>query len=194
MRVKKRRRNTMSEIVLLSDVFKKRENESDLHRLDLYANRLEIKPLKSDSSNEKVKIFLKDLAGTLVERPFRTNDSNVYLIINAYPRTTINRLKRRKLSIEFAFNRHKQLKENFNRVNIWHENVDALLKSGKEYSYHKPFLVFVNPVSGSGKSRRLVLQHVLKVWNEADVRYKIVLTGEHSSMKKKTRETIKVIF
>ncbi len=42
----------------------------------------------------------------------------------------------------------------------------------------KPFLVFVNPVSGSGNARRLVLEHVLKVWNEANVKSRIVLTGE----------------
>ena len=164
-------------VVLLSDVFKKRENENVLIRLDLYQNRLEIKPLAQKPDQKTHIIDLVDLAGTLVERPFKTNDTNVYMIVNAYPRTLTNRLKRRKLTLEFAFNRYKHLRENFNRVNLWHEKINVLL-NGDRVELVKPFLVFVNPVSGSGNARRLVLEHVLKVWNEANVKNRIVLTGE----------------
>jgi len=168
----------MNDAALLSDVFKKRENVNVPMRLDLYKNRLEITPLVQQSDQKAHVIDLVDLAGTLVERPFKTNDTSVYLIVNAYPRTLNNRLKRRKLTLEFAFDRHKHLIENFNRVNAWHERINALLNGDSVEVVLKPFLVFVNPVSGSGNARRLVLEHVLKVWNEANVKSRIVLTGE----------------
>lgn len=41
----------------------------------------------------------------------------------------------------------------------------------------KRALVFVNPAGGAGKAQRLVMQHVVGVWSEAEFDHHIVMTG-----------------
>ena len=168
---------------VLSDLFKKRvsnaskDNDNDLFRIDLYKNRLEIKQVQRDNTNnECLKLFMNDIAGSLVEAPFKTNDTNAYLILYAYPRSASNRLKRRKLTLEYVYYKHKTVTDNLSRVNIWDEKIKFLLRNHSQVE-PKPFLVFVNPVSGSGNARRIMLRHVLKVWNESNSTNKILLTG-----------------
>jgi hypothetical protein len=42
---------------------------------------------------------------------------------------------------------------------------------------NKPTLVFVNPAGGAGKAYRLVMEHVVSVWSEAEFRHHIIITG-----------------
>ena len=42
---------------------------------------------------------------------------------------------------------------------------------------HKPVLVFVNPAGGAGKAYRLVMEHAVGVWSEAEFQYHIIITG-----------------
>ena len=41
----------------------------------------------------------------------------------------------------------------------------------------KRALVFINPAGGAGKAYRLVMEHVVGVWSEAEFNYQIVVTG-----------------
>jgi hypothetical protein len=41
----------------------------------------------------------------------------------------------------------------------------------------KRALVFVNPASGAGKAYRLVMEHVVGVWSEAEFSYHMIVTG-----------------
>ncbi len=41
----------------------------------------------------------------------------------------------------------------------------------------KRVLVFVNPAGGSGKAYRLVMEHVVGVWSEAEFNYHMIITG-----------------
>ncbi len=41
----------------------------------------------------------------------------------------------------------------------------------------KRALVFINPAGGSGKAYRLVMQHVVGVWSEAEFDHQIIVTG-----------------
>lgn len=41
----------------------------------------------------------------------------------------------------------------------------------------KRVLVLINPASGAGKAQRLVMEHAIGVWSEAELSYQIVLTG-----------------
>ncbi len=41
----------------------------------------------------------------------------------------------------------------------------------------KRALLFVNPAGGSGKAYRLVMQHVVGVWSEAEFDHQIIVTG-----------------
>lgn len=47
---------------------------------------------------------------------------------------------------------------------------------------HKPVLVFVNPAGGAGKAYRLVMEHAVGVWSEAEFQYHIVITGWSTSL------------
>ena len=38
-------------------------------------------------------------------------------------------------------------------------------------------LVFVNPAGGAGKAQRLVMEHVVGVWSEAELTYHMIITG-----------------
>ena len=42
---------------------------------------------------------------------------------------------------------------------------------------HKPVLVFINPAGGAGKAYRLVMEHAVGVWSEAEFQYHIIITG-----------------
>lgn len=41
----------------------------------------------------------------------------------------------------------------------------------------KRALVFVNPAGGAGKAHRLVMQHCVGVWSEAQFEHNIIVTG-----------------
>ena len=41
----------------------------------------------------------------------------------------------------------------------------------------KRALVFVNPAGGAGNAYRMVMQHVVGVWSEAEFSHQIVVTG-----------------
>jgi hypothetical protein len=41
----------------------------------------------------------------------------------------------------------------------------------------KRVLVFVNPAGGAGKAQRLVMEHVVGVWSEAEFSYHMIITG-----------------
>mgnify|MGYP002378370205 CR=1 FL=1 len=46
-----------------------------------------------------------------------------------------------------------------------------------ENQLDKRVLIFVNPAGGAGKAQRLVMQHVVGVWSEAEFNHHIVVTG-----------------
>lgn len=48
----------------------------------------------------------------------------------------------------------------------------------------KRALVFINPAGGAGKAYRLVMEHVVGVWSEAEFNYQIIVTGLKNSSNK----------
>lgn len=78
---------------------------------------------------------------------------------------------RKRLAIELNYSKFTNLKDNLKQLKEWQTILDKQLKQ-------KPFLVFVNPNSGSGKASKLCLNNVLKVWNQANItNNSIVVTG-----------------
>lgn len=55
---------------------------------------------------------------------------------------------------------------------IWYMLVDIV-----STKHDKRALVFVNPAGGAGKAYRLVMEHVVGVWSEAEFGYHIIVTG-----------------
>ena len=41
----------------------------------------------------------------------------------------------------------------------------------------KRALVFVNPAGGAGKAQRMVRQHAVGIWSEAEFKHQIIVTG-----------------
>jgi hypothetical protein len=167
-------------------------------RVELYADRIRIVDIESEDDDE---LRLSDVIGTFAERPYKTNDNSAYLIINAYSANDSNAAgaaalnesnrnqsksgaKRVKLFVELAYSndaRPNNLKYNMIVVQRWHDTLKWLLSIDKPTNDRcvpkKPYLVFVNPYSGSGKACKLFIKRVAPLWSQAAFPYKIVLTG-----------------
>jgi sphingosine kinase len=164
--------------------------------VELYSDCIRIN-YDDDNDNDNNKIInesgnlnelrLSDVIGTFVERPHKTNDNNAYLIINAYPsgETPAGSVvaKRLKLCVELAYSnasRPNNLKYNMIVAQRWHDTLKWLFSIQKSINDRcvpkKPYLVFVNPYSGSGKASKLFIKCVAPIWMQAALPYKIVLT------------------
>jgi hypothetical protein len=116
-----------------------------------------------------------------------------------------NKIKpRKRLTLELTFSKYSTYDENLAHVNNWHNQLDTLSKRLLYESYlamfspsppssvslrdedlrlfyerlFKPFLVLVNPKSGSGKAKNIYYERVVPVWAESNQQCKIVFTRE----------------
>lgn len=106
-------------------------------------------------------------------------------------------VKRKRKTFEFAYAKFDTYDENFAHVNKWHLKMYNLLTmksfihqqhlcshpthnqeinnnnnnggAHREIILVKPFLVFVNPKSGSGKAKNIYFERALPVWAEANI-------------------------
>jgi len=113
---------------------------------------------------------------------------------------------RKRLTLELTFSKYSTYDENLAHVNNWHNQLDTLCKRLLYESYlamlsssspppqssaaslrnedlrlfyerlFKPFLVLVNPKSGSGKAKNIYYERVVPVWAESNQQCKIVFT------------------
>ena len=90
-----------------------------------------------------------------------------------YPRVKINDLKRKRDVVIFKYSSKDTYQKNLDVVKVWAGKIGKLLSRD---SPTKPFLVYVNPNSGSGKAESLFLERVKPVWAEACIPYKLVKT------------------
>ena len=151
--------------ILLNDSFFSVNSNSNV-TVDLYSEHLKI----HNQSNTETWL-LSDLAGYYLEESFKANDPSVSFIFNFYPKFKKHKLLRKRLAIELNYSKFTNLKDNLKQLKEWQTILDKQLKQ-------KPFLVFVNPNSGSGKASKLCLNNVLKVWNQANITNNIiVVTG-----------------
>ncbi len=143
--------------LLLSEAFINAKTNSivDVH---LYSDRLVMS--HTNSINQTFK--LNDLAGVFLEKPFQSDDSSVKLLLYFYVKMKEHKFARKKLTLELEYDKHKKMNSNLFKVKEWKKAIDLSLKK------QKPFLVFINPNSGSGKASKLCLNNMLKVWNQAN--------------------------
>ena len=132
---------------------------------------------------EKNAIKLKEITGTKCEKPYRTNSVQCSLIMNAFPSFSnelkltpdglFNQSKRKKVQFELNFSKFQTINENLEVVQKWHDTLsDQLMVENSS----KPFLVFVNPHSGSGKAAKILLKNVFNTWNEVNVSAHVIQT------------------
>jgi sphingosine kinase len=121
---------------------------------------------------------------------------------------------RKRIALELTFSKFSTYEENLLYVNNWHNQLDVLnksllyelwLKSVKPSNsshhevvsrvYHeklfKPFLVFINPKSGSGKAKTIYYERVVPVWSESNQQNIIVFT-EHANHAYEYMQTVKI--
>lgn len=151
-------------------------------------------------------INLCDICGSRVGKGHIKNDQKSYLTIYAYVRNisspSSNKIRQRKrVTLELTFSKYPTYDENLAHLNNWHNQLDTLGKrllyetylgmiqptssSDSENNDHlrlvyeklfKPFLVLVNPKSGSGKAKNIYYERVVPVWAESNQQYQIVFT------------------
>lgn len=157
--------------LILSDSFLNVNTNSNV-KVDLYFDRLCIK----HNENKLQTLFLNDLAGYFVENWFQQKE-NLDLILNFYPKLEKHKFLRKKQSVELRYSKHESLDSNLTHLKEWETVLDKYIKQ-------KPFLVFVNPNSGSGQASKLLINYVLKVWNQAGLTNNtLVTTGKILKMK-----------
>lgn len=169
---------------ILNEIISFRKNPEIKFRVCLFKDCLRVFRNLNETnleSNDKAHevIYFDDIAGTTVEEPYAENDKNAFLILNTYPICEKNR--RTKVTFELVFEKYETREENLNIAKIWHNYLESLINYS-DVSIQikpKPFLVFVNPNSGSGKASNIFLKHVTKVWNEASLFNHIIVTRNY---------------
>ena len=134
-----------------------------------------------------------------------------------------NKIKpRKRVTLDLACAKYATYDENLAHVNHWHAQLSLLTKtclydamimlqqqsntnntlaganSNLLYEYfYKPFLVLVNPKSGSGKAKSIYFERVVPVWSESNQQNKLVFTRNkpfYFSVKQIRLKYVKKIF
>lgn len=130
--------------------------------------------LSSGNFEPDWKFQVKDIIGSYIEESYLTNDSSICLVIILYPKYENN--KRRKLSFELVYKKFEQKSKNLSMVKKFKNFLDKITKPENS----KPFLVFLNPNSGSGKATKLYFNQVASTWRQANIIFKVIDTCNFS--------------
>lgn len=131
---------------------------------------------KSQQADQLDKLVsFNDLVGCSIGKGVKAQDTKAYLTLYTYPKINSNKSqKRKRVVIELGLNDHKLFDDNYDVLKEWSNEISKCLSRDPEND--KPFLVFVNPNSGSGKATVLFQERILPVWSEANVSFKFVQT------------------
>ncbi|CAF0716578.1 unnamed protein product [Brachionus calyciflorus] len=150
----------MNENVIIGDFFHLKNDQTKL-KVCLYKTFIEI----SDK-----KFSLNDFIGFYIEESYLSNDPTVTLALSFYPKLENN--KRRRVSYELQFKKFKTKSQNLSFVSKFKDAFDRVTKSDNS----KPFLVFLNPNSGSGKAIKLFFNQIVPMWKEMNIKFKVIDT------------------
>jgi hypothetical protein len=168
---------------LESDQFRLHKSKKSMY-VCLKNTKLELSFSKSEPAYLVIKF--EDIAGSAIAKSKKDSDTMVYLTVYAY--LFVNKKKSRKRKqVELEYDVHKTYNENMSVVNVWHKRIDQLIKQNITQKYldqtqsileqiNKPFIVFVNPKSGSGLAKSVYQERILSVWSESNVSHKVVFT------------------
>lgn len=164
------------ENIILDDEFSYKSDLDRLFRVCLCEKHLEVFD-NGDAQNGKI-IHLSDIIGSKVEESYTADDPSAFLIVDICQRLKSGKNMRKQFSIRLASS-GKSKQQNFSLVKKWHLH---LSKCSDNLDYYenktKPFLIFVNPNSGSGKANVIFLKHTVNIWNQADAPFEPVITGK----------------
>lgn len=184
-----------TDVAYLTDQFMIHRTDK-LVKLELHNEYLKLYNVeKSGDVNTVADLILnlKDVAGSSVGKGKEDTDVKSYFTIYAYIKPSSNKIsKRKRKTFEFAYSKFATYDENFSHVNKWHLKLYNLLRlktfihqqrmineshenghsqqpGHREVLLAKPFLVLVNPKSGSGKGKNIYFERALPVWAEANI-------------------------
>lgn len=180
--------------IILKNKFKYFESNTNVN-VSLFKDRIELIDFKGndpeDVSNSKKTntIFIDDMSGSMIGKSLKKNDKNAYLTIYAYPKEKkknkkVESLKRKRITVELECGLFNTYDENLMHVNKWQKHLESIIKN-KEFdsslvdnnnNNDKPYLVFVNPKSGSGKAKNIYFERIIPVWSEANISDNLFLT------------------
>ena len=169
--------NASSEaLTILTETFKY-QNSRDLVKVCLHEDSIKVFNLKSEKLTPDKAFFMRDIAGCSVAKSPKQNDKKAYLTVYMYPRIKKNSCKessKRKREIAvFEYSNKDTYEGNLEVVKGWSEQ---LMKMLSRDLLGKPFIVYINPNSGSGKARTLFLERIKPIWAEASIPYAVILT------------------
>lgn len=154
---------------ILEDEFTLR---SESYRVGLTKNSIRL------SSDSYVRLIpLEDVIGSTVEVSYQSDDQSAFLLLDTCQRIPSEK-NRRQSSIRLASSNGVSKARNLELVRKWDRRLRLLVRNVNYYeNKEKPFLVFVNPNSGSGKAGDIFLKHTANIWNKAHVSFEAVTTG-----------------
>jgi hypothetical protein len=191
---------------LLTDTFTYNRRHQ-LVKVSLFEQLLKFYNLKSTEDRPPqpadLILSLNDVAGVSVNKGHAKSDQKAYLSIYTYIKVTSDKkcAKRKRNTIELAQGRHATFSDNLTVVYEWQKQINAALSAlllkrsnaanrawleniPNAASYlDKPFLIFVNPKSGSGRAQSIYYERVLPVWAESSTKDVLVLTSNYLFLK-----------
>jgi sphingosine kinase len=143
-------------------------------------------------------IHLVDVSGVDVIKASSPNDKKSILVINLYPKEDDMKLnrqyqvnsndtqvpiansmkKRVNITIKLGFNSLTTADLNFEHLTKWKDEINKCIANNhrSEPINGKNYLIFLNPHSGSGRATQIYNNNVLKVFDQADIYNKLVIT------------------
>jgi sphingosine kinase len=182
--------DTMDEFILTKDfIYYKTQIQV---KVNLYSDCIRIFKYKHKNKQtielDKLVLF-NDLVGCSIGKGPKAQDTRAYLTLYTYPKINSSKSqKRQRVVIELALNEHAKFEDNLEVLKEWSNEISKCL-SREDSSNEKPFLVFVNPNSGSGKASNLFKERILPVWSEANIPFKFVQTEYANFAREKIKMT-----
>ncbi|CAF4953905.1 unnamed protein product [Rotaria sp. Silwood1] len=147
--------------------------------------------LSSSSSVNNIRIIpIDDIYGCLCMKSKKTSNQcyltfYLYILKRSHSISGIVSKKRdyHRQQYTFIYEKYNDYETNYTEIMRWHHHVASAIYLRRNLPFDimttkrdKPALVFVNPAGGAGKAYRLVMEHAIGIWNEAEFNYRIIIT------------------
>lgn len=177
-----------NEKALLTDQFTYFESTTSV-LVNLFDEKIvfyDLKTSKLDVPQQPTHVLsIKDIAGSMIGKSGKKLDTKAFLTIYAYPKLKQKKdqsdsSRRKRITVDLAMNKFETYNENLINVNQWHKRLEAIIKKRDTNSINneKPYLIFVNPTSGSGKAKNIYYERIVPIWAEANIPDTLFLTGK----------------
>ncbi|UJR26738.1 hypothetical protein I4U23_008053 [Adineta vaga] len=173
----------------LEDIFFLDSHSSKQYLVKLSSTVISIIPQNNDHNRTRL-ISIDDIYGCLYMKA-RRNAIQCHLVLYLYalqrtklcntPVTKNETLRRSQQVLTYA--KFHDFETNLSEIIRWHRLITSAIYFRRNLppdivmtKRDKRVLVFVNPAGGAGKAYRLVMEHAIGVWSEAELNHQIIVT------------------